>query len=454
MAHTSLRWILMVLAAGLLSAMVRAQAPGQTIEALEKSQETFRPDLLRRCRSVSIVTKPSFLSPIILAEKLRSRGEFQSAGLTLVEQETADVEITVTNTTRGTYVQWPTSPEGARDVEVFAVRARDGQTASKTVIALGTFEGIVAANAIDVLHQLCPVVHTTRQWRQLGLDPLDPSAVATLRSAQTLRVSSHTSWINTAALRRILAQRTAVHGWRLAVFDNQKEPNDLELEVEHDIHNTLAYRYELLDRDRKSLFIGYVAALSERRAAEKIADAVTLRLAQVRGPIPTYSSERAVISVQSHAWPAKLATGDPRTTMLPVVISIDRGRIVARNALAQTVLDTEAGDLQDVEHSSVRDPFFPDPASLISFVGSEPDTPQEAVVPGVGGVALFAYVGVGAVLTPLTTYLNVSHLVDIAWSDGDCYRDMTLQLRGSDARELTEALRTLMRQESIPTEEP
>jgi hypothetical protein len=416
---------------------------------LTQSQEGS-PQLLRRCGTVSLVTKSRILSPSVLAEKLRQRGEFQNANLTLTEQQ-GDVEVTVTDAVQGIHHLDPiaTITVSDQDVRIQAVRVRDGITVGGKVVALGSFEGIVAAEAIDLLHQLCPAVITTNDWRRLGREPLDASALARLREARSVAVISHTSWMDDAVLGRELGGNTEIKALHLTVLAGKADA-DLRLEVSHDFQNTLTWRYELLDRNRQSLLTGYVGALSEQRATTKIVNALTRQLSHSgsESRIP-YATEKDALQ---GTWQVKLLTPDPRTTSRPLEVSIGGGHLIARNSLGQPIFNIEVGDLVDVEHSSFRDPIFPYPADLIDFVHREPTSDVEAIAELEGLAALGGYTGVAAITTALTTPLRAKqHSIEIAWNDKGFFRRATFQLRRRDAGQILKTVRGLIQQEESLT---
>src|SRR5262249_46328526 len=159
------------------------------------------------------------------------------------------------------------------DVEIRAVRQKDGMTAVGRVVALGDFEGFVAGQAIDVLHQLCPTVSTTDSWRRSGHEPLDSSAIKELREAHTLSVVSLTGWMDARWLNGILAARQEIKARDLRVLVGETDV-DLQLQVTRDVDSPVTWRYKLLDRHLQDLVTGSVGAMSERRAAEKIVDLI------------------------------------------------------------------------------------------------------------------------------------------------------------------------------------
>ena len=416
------------------------------------------PQLLPRCGTVSLVSKSRTLSQVVMAEMLRKHGEFQNAGLTLTAPgEQADVQLIVADAVDDMPRTKVVAAVSDHDVQIRAVRSRDGMVAIGKVVALGSLEGIVAANAIDTLHRLCPAVITTSRWRRLGREPLDAPAIERLREAHSLSVVSHTSWMDDAVLSRALAGRDEMKAWHLAVYSQGRDA-DLRLEVSHDINNTITWRYEVFDRSGVSLWVTYVDALSEKHAIAKIVDSVTRQILRYRAnPVGVRLVSSKVIGAPQGMWQAKLVTGDFRTTLDPLEISIDGEHFIARNVLGQTVFNIEAADIDDVGNYAERGPIFqlPFPESLINFVSHDPATSQEPVATIEASGLLVAYSGVAAVLASAAAVLAPiaprEHFFEIAWSEGDFFRQATFQVSGPDERPLMDAARGLLQAERVQT---
>src|SRR5947208_2316218 len=81
------------------------------------------PQLMHRCRSVSLVSKSFDAPAALVGEKLRQRAEFTDAGLALVDaSDAADVRLTVT---------------GKGNDVLIAARRADGTSAYAELAALG-----------------------------------------------------------------------------------------------------------------------------------------------------------------------------------------------------------------------------------------------------------------------------------------------------------------------------
>jgi hypothetical protein len=434
----------LALTAGMLFAQSERTPSTASQTSLGEPQHTFQQPL-PHCGTVSLASRSTGLSKLILADMLRKRGEFQNAGLTLTDRQ-ADVELTVTNDVAmmfQTRAPVAISTGSEHDVQIRAVRKGDGKTVTGTLFALGDFEGIVAGKTIDILHALCPGVVTTSQWRRAGHAVRDDGAAARLREAHTLSVVSCTSRADEYVISRAIASREEIVARQLQVFSGEKDA-DLRLEITHDINNIHIWRYDLLNHDRQSLFVGRVVALSEPHAVKKIVDSVTRQLS---GYNPTSSnilqSSDRDRRRPGGIWHIRQVTDNPQTRLEPLEIRIDDQGLVVHNSSGQTVLTIEASDVEDVDNSVVLIRMFDFPSSedVISFLGAVEGGPSSAAA-ALGILA--TWTGVAALFTPFHTQL---HFIDVAWSEDDVLREARFEVRGRDVNSLMNAMRGMIRDE-------
>jgi hypothetical protein len=430
----------LALTAGMLFAQSEPTPSSAPQVGLGQPQRTSSQPL-PHCGTVSLVSKSAGLSPLILADMLRKRGEFQNAGLALTDQQ-ADVELTVTDDVANMFhMRAPAaiSTGSEHDVQIRAVRKWDGKTVTGTVFALGDFEGIVAAKTIDILHALCPAVVTTSQWRRAGHAVLAAAAAAQLREARTLSVVSRTSRMDEYVLSRAIASREEIVARQLRVFSGEKDV-DLRLEITHDINNIHIWRYDLLNHDRQSLFVDYVAALSEPHAVKKIVSSVTRQLSGYNPKSSTIlQPDDRYRCRPGGTWSVRQVTQNPQTRLEPLEIRIDDQGLVVRNTLGQTVLTIEASDVEDVDDSVVLIPMFDFPSSEDgdSFLGAVEDPYSAAAAVGI----LASWTAVAALFAPFHTQL---HFIDVAWSEDDVFREARFEVRGRDVNSLLSAMRGLI----------
>src|SRR5215469_7741635 len=236
--------------------------------------QSDRPQLVRRCHTVALAIKSTTLAPAILRNDLRERGEFQDAGLVLTDQYPADVELTVSLPKLSAFA-------GRNDAEVRALRTADGVTATQQLLGFGSYEGMVAAKAIDVLHELCPTASTIGHLHRLSVEPLEEFAASELQLAHTLAVHAQNSRVDTKLLQRSFT-RQAEFGLLDITISPSVGVADVRLEVENDAATPLTWRYEAFDREGRSLFVGYLAAFHEDSADVAIAESVILRLTEAK----------------------------------------------------------------------------------------------------------------------------------------------------------------------------
>ena len=419
----------------------------QDDEAVDRGPEP-RP-LPTRCATVSLTESSVWLSGDILAGKLTERAEFQAAGLKLVElKDSPDVQLTIKDEFDEHQSFQQAGGRGYRDAYIHALRVRDGKTFDTKVISLGSYEGIVAEAAIDALHQVCPAVMTTVEARRLSVQTPDPAVIASLQQARSLTIDSFT-YLDDEDVRRRLSVRPEVQGWGLAVKSDRSD-SDLRLEI-HRLRNSSTWRCDLFDRSHRLLWMHSAGALTEEHAVDGIVDGLIDQIARYRetpkrAPIP-----RRAKRVVRGAWYATRITGDFRTTLQPFAITVDGERFVARNQLGQAIFTIAAEQLEDVEHSTVRDPIFqfsPPPAGFVSYLDEvdEKGATTHDVSMVVGAVAgLGAYcVAAAAVTTLLFPFGPKQHFIEIAWHEGDREQKEMFQLRGKDAGQLLDAITSLI----------
>ena len=400
--------------------------------------QSDRPQLVRRCHTVALAIKSTTLAPAILRNDLRERGEFQDAGLVLTDQNPADVELTVSLPKLSAFA-------GRNDAEVRALRTADGVTATQQLLGFGSYEGMVAAKAIDVLHELCPTASTIGHLHRLSVEPLEEFAASELQLAHTLAVHAQNSRVDTKLLQRSFT-RQAEFGLLDITISPSVGVADVRLEVENDAATPLTWRYEAFDREGRSLFVGYLAAFHEDSADVAIAESVILRLTEAKRRPHNVRANDAGLGIETRIWRARLVTDDPSTTMLPLEITVDRAGLSARNPLRQTLFNIRAADLEDIEYASERDPFLPYPSTLVdmaegneqvlrSTFGEDPKAIAAGYVETLA--ALVAYTAMAGITAPLQAR---EHFVDIVWSDDDTFRRATLQMSRRDAKYFVQAL--------------
>jgi hypothetical protein len=449
--------VLLMVLGSTLFAQTAPIAPATPSIVEEQSQQTAPPSL-GRCETVSLTSKSEVLSPVILADKLRTREEFKNAGLSLRE-EPADVELAVSdqptariggapNLFTQTLFTMKSRPGSSPGVEIRALRRQDGMTAIGTVVALGNFEGFVAGRAIEVLRQLCPDVVTTSTSGWSGGQTADEPAMEQIRRARSLSVLSHTSWMDESMMTGVLAARVEIKARDLTVLAGEKA-TDLRLQVTRDIDNPVIWRYQLLDRQLQPLLNGSVGALNERHAREKIVNSITGVFSRDGSPKPSaVGNEPSRREVQPGTWRATLLAGDAEAAGARLEINIDGQRLVAHSRLGRKIFNIEAGNVEDVEYSSVRSHIveLPSEEGAVDFLQKFGEAESPASMAG-GIAVLIAYAGVAVVLTPLHTR---QHFVAVVWRDGDSFRQATFQVRGRDAEHLVKSVRGLIRTEALP----
>ena len=417
------------------------------------------PELLTRCATVSLVTTSGWLSPGLLAERLQNRDEFRNAGLKLVAaEEAADVRVTVSDEFDEQHGFNSIAALGERDAFIHAVRTRDQRTASNTVSAFGFYEGMVASAIVDTLHQLCPAVMTAARMRGSALATLDPAVVDALQRGHTLAVDSFT-YLDDAAFVRKLAARPEIKAWNIVVSADHGNA-DLRLHIGR-LSNSRTWHCELYDRTQRLLWMHSAGALTEEHAVNGIIDGLIEQIGRYRespGSVRTprqYENNR----VRRGSWHARLITGDFNTTLQPMDITVDGEHFIARDVLGRDVYAIAAEDLEDVDHSTVRDAVYqlPPPTMLVNLLSEEFNNPGDAdprgVVVTISGLmaSIGAYCasagGLSAFLLPFGAR---QHFIEIAWKDGEVHYTAMFQLSGRDAGRLLDATRTLIASEKTP----
>jgi len=403
--------------------------------------------LATRCATVSLTSTSVWLSPRILTGTLTGRAEFQQAGLRLVDlADSPDVQLTVKDEFDENQSFQNPGGHGYRDAFVHALRVRDGKSSDTKVTALGSYEGIVAGAVIDALHEVCPAVLTTVEARRLSVETPDPVVIASLRQATSLTIDSFT-YLDDKAFRRRLLARPEVRGWQLAVNADGSD-SDMRLEIRR-MRNSSTWRCELFDRAHRLLWMHSAGALTEEHAVDGIVDGLIDQIARyretpVRAPVP-HRAKRVVRG----AWNARLITGDFRTTLQPLEIAVDGERFIARDALGKAVFTIGAEQLEDVEHSTVRDPIFqlPVPTPGMNYLDESDENGATVhafgeVVAAVMGVGAYV-VSAGAITALLFPFAARQHFVEIAWHDNDLEQKAMFQLSGRDAGRLLDAITSL-----------
>jgi hypothetical protein len=216
--------------------------------------------------------------------------------------------------------------------------------------------------------------------------------------------------------------------------------------------DSFVWHCELHDRSGRVLWSHDAGALSEEHAVNGIIDGFIAQLARYR-ETPESSRKRAREprpQVTRGRWHAKLITGDARTTLEPLEITVDGEYFVARNSLGRKVYEIGAADVEDVDHSTVRDPIWqmPPPTGLNSYL-TEQDEDKWAtrsfrdVVAAVAADGAYNVIG-GVLALVFLPFNGRQHFFEIAWTEGETHRKATFQLSGRDASHLLDAARSLM----------
>jgi hypothetical protein len=434
----------------ILVALVPAVAAAQN-EVPADSGPSISP-LLTRCATVSMTSKSGWLSPGILADKLRDRDEFRNAGLKLVApDESADIQLTITDEVDERVGFRSASAGGDHDAYIRAVRTRDGRAASGSVPALGSYEGMVAGAVIDTLHQLCLAVMRTDRVRGSVLQTPDPAVADELRHGHSLAIDSFT-YLDDESFSRRLAARSEVKAWGLAVSPKLADA-DLRLEIRR-LRNSSTWQCQLFDRSHRLLWMHSAGALTEEHAIAGIIDGLIDQIARYRETTARARAASAHPSrIRQGVWPARLITGDFRTTLQPMEVTVDGEHFIARDVLGRQAFTIGADELEDVDHSTVRDAVFqlPPPTYLMNRLADESDAERTsdprvvAAIIATIGATIGAYcVSAGALTAALLPFRARQHFIEIAWKDGDVERTAMFQLSGRDAGRLLDATRGLI----------
>lgn len=408
--------------------------------------------LLTRCATVSMTSKSGWLSPGILADKLRDRDEFRNAGLKLVApDEPADIRLTITDDADERSGFHSVSLGSDHGAYIRAVRTRDGRTAAGSILALGSYEGMVAGAVIDTLHQLCPAVMRVDRVRGSVLETPDPVVIDELRYGHSLAIDSFT-YLDDESFSRRLAARPEVKAWGLAVSPGLADA-DLRLEIRR-LRNSSTWQCQLFDRSHRLLWMHSAGALTEEHAITGIIDGLINQIARYREtPARTRAASPGPRRVRQGVWPARLITDDFRTTLQPMEITVDGEHFIARDVLGRQAFTIGADELEDVDHSTVRDAVFqlPPPTYLMNRLADEGEADRTsdprvvaAIIATLGATIGTYCASAGALTAALLPFRARQHFIEIAWKDGDVERTAMFQLSGHDAGRLLDATRGLI----------